>query len=97
MERRNASYNLAELRNCWIRNRTHLWGSDTTWYVEARYEDVSACNAPDLWKKYLEDKRSCRLLRAGPRGLRRRSRSSGAPTPCECRCRSAGRPPLRNR
>lgn len=52
-------FNVAEVRNCWIRNRTHLWGTDTTWYTEARYEDVSSCNSPDFWKKFSELKKNC--------------------------------------
>lgn len=55
----DATYQLAEAGTCWIRNRLHAWGSDTTNYVEGRYEDVSSCGAPDKWEKLLEDKRDC--------------------------------------
>jgi hypothetical protein len=53
----NATYSFAEGRNCWIRNRLHLWGSDTTWYSEIRYSDVSSCGSPDKWVKALEIKK----------------------------------------
>lgn len=50
---------LAEIRFCWIRNRLHAWGSDSTRYQEGRYQDSSACHSPDVWRKLLEDKREC--------------------------------------
>jgi hypothetical protein len=57
----NGVYQLAEVRNCWIRNRLHAWGSDTTWFRDARWEDQSSCNSPDKWTKLPEDKKSCTL------------------------------------
>jgi hypothetical protein len=36
---------------CWIRLRTHLWGSDATPFYEIRFVDVSACGSPDKWQK----------------------------------------------
>lgn len=55
----DATYVIAEARNCWIRNRLHAWGSDTTWYSEVRYHDTSTCGSADKWAKWTEDKRDC--------------------------------------
>jgi hypothetical protein len=55
----DATYVVVEARNCWIRNRVHAWGSDTTWYSEVRYHDTSSCGSPDWWAKLTEDKRDC--------------------------------------
>jgi hypothetical protein len=55
----DGTYVYAESRNCWIRNRLHAWGSDSTWYAEARYHDISSCGSPDKWVKVTEDERSC--------------------------------------
>lgn len=49
----------ADSRDCWIRNRLHLWGSDTTLYSEARLVDTSSCNSPDKWVQLSEYKWDC--------------------------------------
>lgn len=55
----NGTYTLVESRTCWIRNRLHAWGSDTTSYLEGRYEDTSSCGSADIWKLLNEWKVSC--------------------------------------
>lgn len=44
---------------CWIRQRTHLWGTDATEFTEARLEDISNCGSPDKWQRFEGFKGSC--------------------------------------
>jgi hypothetical protein len=55
----NALYETAEVRHCWYRHRVHLWGSDTTRFIEHRLEDESSCGAPDKWEKHSETTKNC--------------------------------------
>jgi hypothetical protein len=55
----NAIYDLAEIRYCWIRNRLHAWGSDSTRYTERRMHDISSCGAPDQWFEQGEELKNC--------------------------------------
>jgi hypothetical protein len=59
-DNQNGIYTLVgQSRVCWIRNRLHAWGSDTTEFQEGLHEDISACGSPARWEKVWEDKRSC--------------------------------------
>jgi hypothetical protein len=55
----NGNFILVEARNCWIRNRLHAWGSDTTWFAEGRFTDTGSCGSPDRWQALIEDKENC--------------------------------------